>query len=212
MKFFDKLKSTTREERNTNHLHTLFSFIDKENIDTSQKKILIIGPWGIVKSFSSLLPKWLKSNISQIKKIQHLIINQFESFLRKTWKFKLKSFEIAEVLNLIKKSGKEPKYLYVADCEKRILDILEDDSSDIKLKPLLWNIENWKAEEKFDIVICYNVIQRLNNKEEGLKSVVDSTTNNWIISLDMWKFDLNLEEFWLTKISDNLYQKQISEW
>jgi len=144
------------------------------------------------------------------KKLQYLILRQLEWWLRKTWKFTLKSFEIAEILNFIKKWEKQPDCLYVADCEKKILDAIDKDTSDIQIKPFLRDIEKWNAPENFDIIICYNVIQRLNNPNTGLISIIDSLPSEGIVSLDMGKLELNLTEIWLSKIWNNLYQKKKS--
>ena len=200
-----KLGTTTWRNRNTEKIKELHSFAKNEGI--TSPSISIIGPGGIVKRFSDVSPTGSKEALSKKQKIAKLIIHQFESLIRKTNKFTLKSFETEEIINEL--ADLNPVLFKIYDIHEKVLRTILLDGYPMEIRRIIMDVCKEKFSETSDIVFAYNIIQRTEDPLKTFENIISHVKENGLLSLDIGKhLKINYENLPLKKISNNLFQKQ----
>lgn len=207
--FLNKLKTTTRSGRNIEKMEQLKKYLiaqTKDNLD-AKLDFLVVWPWGISKPFSNILSNRNQKTLGRIK---YLLIRQIEALLRKSWIFDLEIFEIDDFLQTFGDSDFLWN-IYVADIENKVLESVNEKYWDKKnIQTINIDLSNEWFKFNFDVVICYNVLQRMDNWENGLNSMVESLNEWWLISMDAKQLnpqtDILLKKLLFQKIWDNLYR------
>ncbi len=194
------LKTTTWKARNLNKLDELKNEICKRKLN--KPVIMDIGPGGVIKFLSRYFPYGDKHEWNKSTKFKKFFLHLFESSLRKTGLFKLKSYEIEEIIEIFKNF--DYSKIYVLDNQEKVLEgvVL---NSNRKIIPLNFDISSERIPYKADIIICYNVIQRTCSPKSSLENIVNSLNKNGLLSIDLGNERLNPGEYGLKKISNYLY-------
>lgn len=205
----NRLKTTTRSGRNVEKLEELKKHLIEQNINNiwSGFDFLIIWPWWLAKPFASILSS---RNQNVLDRVKYLLIRQIEAIFRKSGIFELEIFEVDDFLEVFWDTNILWN-LYVADIEDKVLDSIKNKYwEDRNIKTIKIDLSDKWFTMKFDVVVCYNVLQRINNLADGLDNINNSLNQWWVMSIEA--SDLNekvnclLEGRWFKKMWKNIYK------
>lgn len=197
------LRTTTWKYRNKDRLVELKEEAQKRGVDAPS--VVVVGPGGIVESFARFFPQGKKEEWGAMTRLTKFFVHQMESILRKTDCFRLRCFEVAEVLEIL--AELRPRIVSVLDCERRVLEAVRSDFGE-RVSTVLTDITSHEPVVSGDIVVCYNTIQRTGNYMVALRTLTEAVNSGGLLSLTMSeRVGVNPEDMGLSKISSTLFVK-----
>lgn len=196
------LGTTTWRKRNEDKLSRLLLAAQQLNI--FKPNIIHIGPGGGLGFLMSHLPSGKKSNWSQTEIVKRGIAKAIETTLRHSEIFDLECCELHNLLYTL--APLNPKEVFVFDKELKVVSAASKLSNyngfKIPVNSCVLNIETQKIKLQAEIVVAYNVLNRVSDISSSLKNIMESVSSGGILSIN---HDFTSNDF--IKIEDGLYQK-----
>ncbi len=175
------LKTTTWKDRNIDNLELTRTFAEMKGI--SNPSIINFGPGGSVTFMAKHLPGGRTADLNG----WHKFIRVFESFLRKTGIFRLKTTEPMEILRIFKPLS--PKRILVCDREPKVIRAVhklgETGEITIPLQTMVIDLQRGTVEEKADIVVALNIVSRTHDKEAALMNIMNAARPGGLICVNI---------------------------
>lgn len=166
--------------------------------------IIEYGPGGAVDFLIDYLPEGGKSDWSCWDKLQRGVVKLTESAVRKTNLFRLETSEPEEIARLFESMS--PEGIYVVDKEKKVIDAVkrsyEVANLDTPFHYRVLNIQENQLDKQGDVVIAYNIIERVSDPIKSLESISNSTKLGGLLSTTIMSPPIGFEE-----IESGLYRK-----
>ena len=172
------LRTTTWKDRNLDRLQEAKR--EANTRDYKNPTIVDIGPGGVVEFLADYFPSGKKDDWEYETRLMRFLLRPFESGLRKTGMFRLRSYEVEEVLRVF--TDLNPMQVYVVDCEREVLDATPRDP---RIKRVKADISREPIPCTGNIVICYHTIERAADTRKGLGNVLASVEIGGLISTTM---------------------------
>lgn len=175
------LKTTTWKERNIPNLELTLSFAEQKGI--RNPVIMDFGPGGSVYFLADRLPQGRTTDLRSKDKFVRI----FESFLRKTDLFRLRTNEPAEIARIF--SSLSPSKLMVFDHEKKVIKAVEElaVSGTIGI-PVIAELKDLQYEPPgscADIVVALNIVSRTGDKQSALMNIMNSAKVGGLICINI---------------------------
>lgn len=175
------LKTTTWKDRNLDNLGLTLE--NARNKGLHSPHIINFGPGGSVSFMAKYLPQGPTASLSN----WHKFIRIFESFLRKTGLFSLKTNEPLELLSVF--SPLEPASLAVYDREPKVIAAVENlartGQLTVPLHTAVMDLQLETVEGKADIVVALNIVSRTNDRESALMNIMHAARPGGLICINI---------------------------
>lgn len=172
------VKTTTWKGRNLGKMKELRAFIPLG--EAAHKDFLIIGPGGMLQGFEGLLPSGDPEEWGSGQKRQYFLFHQLESLFRKSRLFKLKCFELDDLLSVF--GSDAPGSISILDIEPLVLDSLKR-SYGSRINTIQADLSTEISDVRADVVICYNTVQRVPDPQQALKNITGFLRPNGLLSM-----------------------------
>lgn len=196
------LGTTTWKKRNEDKLLTLLRAAKELNF--YKPDIIHIGPGGAVNFMTDLLPEGQKENWTSTEKAKRIFTKAIETSIRHTNLFALNCPELHNLLYTL--ADLQPNKIYVFDLEKKVVEAASKLSNyngfKIPVQSQIINIETQKINMQAEIVVAYNVLNRVNNIEGALKTICAVVKQGGLLSIN---HEFDAHDF--QKIEKELYRK-----
>ena len=145
--------------------------------------IVNFGPGGSVHFLAHRLPVGRTADLSSKQKF----VRVFESFLRKTGLFRLKTNEPAEILRTFEVLN--PSRMIVVDREKKVIKaagrLAEEQGISIPIEAELRNLQHKALGKEGDIVVALNIVARTSDPGKTIENIVASTKKGGLICINI---------------------------
>ena len=196
------LGTTTWKKRNEDKLLKLLHAAKEFNF--YKPDIIHIGPGGGVNFMMDLLPAGQKENWSATDKAKRIFTKAIETSIRHTNLFELNCPELHNLLYTL--AELQPNKIYVFDIEKKVVEAASKLSNyngfKIPVQCQIINIEKQKINMQAEIVVAYNVLNRVKNIESALSTICGVVKPGGILSIN---HEFSSPAF--KKIEKELYRK-----
>jgi len=161
------LKTTTWKNRNIDNLELTRDFAIKRGM--KEPSIVNFGPGGSVSFLANSLPGGRTVNLNSWNRF----LRVFESFLRKSGLFRLKTNEPGEILRVF--NPLMPQKIIVFDREKKVIEAVQrlGDTGiiNIPLETRVHDLLKGPTGASGDIVVALNIISRTGDREKALQTI-----------------------------------------
>lgn len=192
------LKTTTWKNRNIDNLELTRDFAISRGIKAPV--VVNFGPGGSVTFLADSLPTGRTADLNSWYKF----IRVFESFLRKTGLFRLKTNEPGEILRVF--NPLKPKKIIVFDREPKVIEAVnrlgETGVINIPLEAGVHDLLSGPTGASGDIVVALNIISRTGDREKALQTITSAVVAGGLLCVNI---DDAPEGF--TKLGHCLFEK-----
>lgn len=196
----DKIRAGTRKNRNEHLLDALVNDVSQlwlENID-----VIHVWPWWTLPLF--VRPKWKESNWWRFENIRNRIMINVLREMSNNALFWFETFETKEIVDMFASKKMAIDWIDVVDIEPKVINAvkrlvrMEKLNKNIDFRYHLIDLLESNSEPLWDVVVCHNVIQRIEHPEVAIKNVASFLKLWWILSMHMrWNsVDDHLKVLW----------------
>lgn len=175
------LKTTTWKDRNIDNLELTRTFAEKKGI--RHPVIMDFGPGGSVWFLADRLPQGRTADLQRKEKF----LRVFESFLRKTHLFRLRTNEPAEVLRIF--ASLSPRELQVFDREKKVVkavkELADRGALGIPVVARVQDLQQEGPEEQADIVVALNIVSRTSDRQAAMMNIMHAAKVGGLICINI---------------------------
>jgi hypothetical protein len=175
------LKTTTWKDRNIPNLELTRSFAEKKGM--RHPVIMNFGPGGSVYFLADRLPQGRTADLGRGDKF----LRVFESFLRKTRLFRLKTNEPAEIARIF--ASLSPGRMLVFDREKMVVKAVEALAGTGVLGiPVVAQVKDLQYETPgslADIVVALNIVSRTSDRKSALMNIMNAAKVGGLICINI---------------------------
>lgn len=175
------LKTTTWKDRNIDNLELTRSFAEQKGMH--HPVIMDFGPGGSVWFLADRLPQGRTADLPG--KDQFLRV--FESFLRKTNLFRLRTNEPAEIIRIF--SSLSPGKLMVYDREMKVVkavqELADSGTLGIPVTAAVMDLQHESPGSLADIVVALNIVSRTSDPKAALMNIMHAAKVGGLICINI---------------------------
>jgi len=198
-----RLGTTTYGNRNTERI----AKAKQEAISRGliRPSIIEIGAGGVINFLSYFFHDMEHKDRGKFKRMNYGLVKIAESVLRKTGIFNLETFETEEIIDSFRDLN--PRKVYIVDIESKVIDAVRKkilpQKPNMSLEFGLIDVSREQLPHTGDIILAYNVLERVENKDYAVSSIANAVNGGGLLSTT---FDITIPEF--KKIDEGLYLKK----